>query len=259
MKKQFLATQIILVVMLLFYGAGAYAWQGGQGNSKQNIPGGPGTGISQPTAELTADEILAFEHILEEEKLARDVYLALSEIWDISIFEYIAASEEQHIRAMVNLGRRYGQDISATQNAPGVFNNQEFQNYYNDLIDMGMSSPEEALSAGVLVEELDIFDIQVSLLLIENEEFKTVLQNLLKGSRNHLRSFYATLLAAGGNYSPEFLTQQQFDEIVNSPMERGRVDQDGNPADSGGRGFNRGNEDHRGNQGQCDNGECMFF
>lgn len=258
MKKRLFTISVLFSVMILLSGASSYAWQGGQGNNGQNMRGGQNTDFNNPVSEFTAEESLAFEHILEEEKLARDVYSALGEVWSIRIFVNIAASEEQHISALVNLGQRYNQDISVVYNEPGVFNSEVFQNYYDDLVDMGVSSLEEALSAGVLVEELDIFDIQESLLFIENVEFRTVLQNLLKGSRNHLRSFYASLIAVGGDYTPEFLTQEQFDEIVSSPMERGRVDQDGNPVDSQGRGNNRGNENPRSNQGECLNEGCLF-
>jgi len=44
---------------------------------------------------------------------------------------------------------------------------------------------------------------------------------LLQGSRNHLRAYYQTLLNQGGSYTPQYLSQAEFDAIVNSAMERG--------------------------------------
>lgn len=48
-----------------------------------------------------------------------------------------------------------------------------------------------------------------------------VYDNLLKGSRDHLRSFYRQIESNGGTHTPTHITQSQFDDIVNSDMERG--------------------------------------
>ena len=242
MKKLISYSIISVTITLLFFVVGVHAWQGGQNNYGNNMPADPNNN-NQPTEALSAEELLVFDYILEEEKLARDVYLALGEVWEVRIFNNIASSEEQHINAMVGFGQRYDLDISIIDKEPGFFKRDEFQQYYDDLVEIGMSSLTEALAAGLIVEELDINDIQESLLEVENVEFRTVLQNLLKGSRNHLRSFYSHLKVMGGDYDPEFLSEQEFTDIVNSPMERGRVDQHGNPVS------NREGESHRGNQG----------
>ncbi|MGZ5285653.1 MAG: DUF2202 domain-containing protein [Flavisolibacter sp.] len=44
---------------------------------------------------------------------------------------------------------------------------------------------------------------------------------LSKGSRNHMRAFYKNILIVGGTYTPQFLTQVEFDAIINSAMETG--------------------------------------
>ncbi|MFA9453702.1 MAG: DUF2202 domain-containing protein [Candidatus Aminicenantaceae bacterium] len=48
-----------------------------------------------------------------------------------------------------------------------------------------------------------------------------------QGSRNHLRVFMKHLIQIGGTYAPTYLTQDQIDEILNSPMERGHLDAQG--------------------------------
>ena len=52
-------------------------------------------------------------------------------------------------------------------------------------------------------------------------------QNLVKGSRNHLRAFTSQLSLNGVNYEAQFLTTEQINDIITSPQERGRVDQNG--------------------------------
>lgn len=41
----------------------------------------------------------------------------------------------------------------------------------------------------------------------------------MKGSRNHLRSFYNNIISNGGTYTPQYISQSEFDTIVNSSME----------------------------------------
>jgi hypothetical protein len=57
---------------------------------------------------------------------------------------------------------------------------------------------------------------------IDNADILLVYDNLLRGSRNHLRAFMKTLSQQGGGYTPQYLSQTEFDAIVNSPMETGR-------------------------------------
>jgi hypothetical protein len=80
----------------------------------------------------------------------------------------------------------------------------------------------EALKVGVQIEELDIRDIVAQNAGIDNVDILLVYDNLLRGSRNHLRSYMKTLTQQGGSYTPQYITQAAFDAIVNSPMETGR-------------------------------------
>lgn len=36
-----------------------------------------------------------------------------------------------------------------------------------------------------------------------------------------MRSFYGNILNTGGSYSPQYITQDELDAIINSPMEKG--------------------------------------
>ncbi|MBD3868390.1 MAG: DUF2202 domain-containing protein [Acidobacteria bacterium] len=66
------------------------------------------------------------------------------------------------------------------------------------------------------------------------EDVRTVFQNLMKGSRNHLRSFFALLESNGVEYTAVAIDQVLFDQIVLSARERGLLDAEGtlstNPA-----------------------------
>ncbi|HPW11047.1 MAG TPA: DUF2202 domain-containing protein, partial [Methanoregulaceae archaeon] len=73
------------------------------------------------------------------------------------------------------------------------FTDPVLQNLHDDLIARGSASPVEALKAGVLVEETDIADLNKALVTTEKNDIRTVYNNLLQGSMNHLNAFQSNL------------------------------------------------------------------
>jgi len=70
---------------------------------------------------------------------------------------------------------------------------------------------------------LDIYDLQRLMKETDNDDIKIVYQNLLKGSRNHLRAFDCQLQRYNISYEAQFLTQEEYDRIANSRQETGGV------------------------------------
>ncbi len=69
----------------------------------------------------SAAEVEALQYMREEEKLARDVYLALYEEWQLPIFQTIVYSESQHMEAMLTLIEKYGLTDPAAGKVEGEF------------------------------------------------------------------------------------------------------------------------------------------
>lgn len=174
-----------------------------------------------PKEPLNADELASLPFMREEEKLARDVYNFLYNKWGSLIFKNIAASEQTHMDAVLHLLVKYNLPDPVGSNGPGVFTNPVFQTLYTQLTAMGSVSVLEAMKVGLTIEDLDIFDLQKALEKVDNQDIILVYSNLMKGSRNHLRSFYGELLALGGTYTAQYISQAEFDAIVNSPKETG--------------------------------------
>jgi hypothetical protein len=134
------------------------------------------------------------DHLLymrEEEKLARDVYVALYDKWGLTIFKNISRSEQTHMDAIKTLLDRYNLKDPALD--PGTFTNQELQHMYDYLIDLGNTSAIEALNVGVLIEETDIQDLKDALAESVHKDITRVYQNLMAGSENHLAAFQSVL------------------------------------------------------------------
>ena len=162
----------------------------------------------------------------EEEKLAWDVYLTLYEKWNIPVFANIAASEASHMDAMELLIERYGlgdplDDESAA--ARGSYQREEFEKLYSELTAQGLASYQKALEVGALIEDLDIADLQKLISESSNDDVKVVYQNLVKGSRNHLRAFTRQLDRYDGEYSPQYITEAGYQKIITSRNEAGVI------------------------------------
>ena len=183
-------------------GSGGYGSGGGMGTAEGvGTRGGGGTGgggsgtCDECTGVVVSDVALSDAEIAdllfmrEEEKVARDLYNALYEQWDVRVFANIARSEQKHMDAVKTLLDAYGIQDPVGVDAPGVFENDELQALYDELLAQGSGSVEQALAVGVLVEETDIADLQAALQNTDNPSISKVYENLLMGSENHLKAF----------------------------------------------------------------------
>ncbi len=186
--------------------------------------------VNLPKEDLSEQELTSLMQMREEEKLARDVYLALYDKWNISIFQNIANSEQQHTDMVALLFQKYGLEDPFIDER-GVFTDTTLQNLYNDLVATGNESEAKALFVGCTIEDLDIYDLQGFLAQSDNRDVRTVYQNLMKGSRNHMRSFTLLYSLKGETYTAQYITQDELDQILSSENERGFLDADGNPLD----------------------------
>lgn len=175
-----------------------------------------------PLEALSEAEKASLAYMREEEKLAHDVYTRLDSLWgsQVRVFGNIANSEATHTEAVRQLLIRYGLPDPAANLTEGMFANATLQQLYHDLVAQGTPSQVAALRVGAQIEELDIVDIQTALNDIDNQDIRLVYENLMKGSRNHLRSFVKTLTQQGESYSPIYLSQEDYDAIVTTPIER---------------------------------------
>ncbi len=174
------------------------------------------------TGTLTESEIEGLLLMREEEKLAHDVYTILYEKWGLSIFSNISDSEQTHTDSVKALLDKYEVEDPYVDSL-GKYENQELQKISDNLIEIGGESVEKALEVGATVEDLDIKDLQDLMGNTTNEDIISVYNNLQKGSRNHLRSFTRMLDRYGVEYAPNYITQDEYLEIITSPYERGSI------------------------------------
>ena len=171
---------------------------------------------SLPRQSLSEEEIRDLTHMREEEKLARDVYLTLSRYYSLPVFKNIARSENQHTKMIKLLLDKYSlpDPVSETGGKIGVFKDPDLQKLYNRLVSRGKRSLVDALQVGATIEDLDIKDLEDAISRTDNRDVRFVYQNLMKGSQNHMRAFVRLLRRFGSDYTPRYISQEEFNRIL---------------------------------------------
>ncbi len=138
-----------------------------------------------PVAESSTSTLL---FMIEEEKLAHDVYVTLGGLWGSNIFSNISQSEATHQQELLALfDSRAITDPRSS--AVGVFVNPDLQKLYDQLIAQGSVSRSAAMQVGITIENKDISDLGVAVAAEHDQAVIAVYEQLLKGSENHLAAF----------------------------------------------------------------------
>lgn len=150
----------------------------------KNMP----TSTEPPLADAASGDVDAqLLYLIEEEKLAHDVYTVLGDLWGGNVFANIAASEISHQDAVATLLVEY--DIADPRSDEiGVFTGPDLQALYDQLVAEGSQSRAAAIDVGILIEQADIADLQ-STLDGAPDDVAVIVERLLRGSENHLAAF----------------------------------------------------------------------
>jgi hypothetical protein len=140
-------------------------------------------------ATLPAGTKASLVFMVEEEKLARDVYTTLYTKTGLRQFANISKAEQTHMDLVKGLLKTYGIKDPTIGKAVGKFNSAALTTLYKKLIADGSLSLVAALNAGIAVEEKDIADIKKILKVTQPTDVKYVLDRLIAGSYNHLAAF----------------------------------------------------------------------
>lgn len=154
--------------------------------------GGKGKGGGS-TFELSEQERDGLIHMRIEEKLARDVYIVMGDLWNHRVFLNIQLSEQKHMDAVLKLLNKYEVADPIIDNTVGVFPDPTFQQLYDQLIQQGSQSLQEAFLVGKAIEELDIADLEYQLTFVDNPDIIKIYENLKAASENHLAAFLKCL------------------------------------------------------------------
>ena len=167
---------------------------------------------------LSQEEKDGLLFMLEEEKLARDTYVYLYNLWGINQFNNIKNSEQSHMDAIVTILEQ--NNIDYTILPQGQFLNENLQSIYDQFVINGQISSSNALQIGATIEDLDIVDLEDYINETTNSVVISTYENLQCGSRNHLRSFVSSIENNGDTYTPQYLSPEEYNNILNGSREQ---------------------------------------
>lgn len=155
---------------------------------------GRGTSTSTPMTSAQKDKLF---FIYQEEKVARDVYITLGEMYpNENTFASIQISEQRHIDSARGLCTKYGVNISGVnEGSVGNFVLPVLQEFYDTCVAEGSVSHLDALKVGELIEVTDIKDLEDSMVGMPTDVVN-VFSNLKEGSLSHLDAFRAAIARA---------------------------------------------------------------
>ena len=163
-----------------------------------------------PLARATGAATLI--RLYEEEILAHDLYVALSEKFpDVMPLQNIPRSELRHREALAAVLKADGIEMPKPQEGHRFVTAGLDETFAQWLAD-GQKSVADACRAGVRLEDHDIAELRQA--QTDFPAHKEVLAQLEAASNNHLRAFHRNLTARGGAYTPEALPAADFKAIL---------------------------------------------
>lgn len=150
----------------------------------------------------------------EEEKLARDTYITMTDQWGLQVFSNIFQAEQMHMDAMLVLLSRYVLADPVVDNSVGAFTNTGLAELYAEMVASGSTSTLDAFYVGGYVEEVDIRDLQLAIAESTQPDIIATYESLLAASKNHLRAFADHVQSLGLDYVAQVLDQAEVDAIL---------------------------------------------
>ena len=175
------------------------------------------------TLPLSPEEEATLLAMRVEEKLARDVYATLYDLWNMPIFLNISQSESRHTASIAKLLSAYNITDPVDDSQIGVFEDPEIQKLYTDLIAQGSVSLADAYVVGATIEEMDIIDLEEALAETDKADLERVYSNLKNGSIHHLSAFSRAIEnQTGTDYIPRLMTTEEYNQLTSSRGNRGQ-------------------------------------
>lgn len=144
------------------------------------------------SANLSNQEITDMKYMLEEEKVARDVYEFLDAKWEMKVFNNIKQSEQRHMDMVENL-LNTNKVTYKLYDEHGRFYDKNLQTMYNNFIKKGSKSKYDALEVGKMIEVVDIEDLEKAIKNTSKTDISDAYSQLIFASNNHLSAFNRNL------------------------------------------------------------------
>ena len=153
--------------------------------------------MSDTEIVLSEDQKEMLFFIYQEEKVARDLYITLAEIYrNENIFVSTKISEQRHVDSARRLCNQYGVKTShVDEDTVGKFELEVLQTLYDACKETGKRSLHDALEISEFIEVTNMDDLEQASVGMPSDVV-SVYQDLKESSLNHLDAFQAALYRA---------------------------------------------------------------
>lgn len=146
--------------------------------------------VQLDASAYTDEQVTSLLFMIEEEKLAGDLYAAFYEQTGLQIFNRIATAEDRHMDSLITLAELAGLEVDGILALPeGKFLNPELETLYAEFLIAGSVSADMALAVGQQVELADIADLEETVIAVVGTPLETIYSHLETGSTHHLAAF----------------------------------------------------------------------
>jgi len=212
MQKHLVKSAVMTAILAAPYLLGGCG-SGATGYEALGGGGDPGSEGVEPV-DVSSDVAEDLTFLREEEKLARDVYLTLYDVWGLTVFSKISSSEQRHMDRVAETLTAFGLPDPVADDAVGAFTNPEIAGLFEELVSDGLEDEVAALTVGAIIEDLDIHDIQNMAARTDDPTALATYESLECGSHNHMRAFMEQLRTRGADYDVQFISNDYFIEIL---------------------------------------------
>lgn len=160
---------------------------------------------------LSEKEIAAITQLIGKEKIAKDIYENFYNQYQNNLFGNIAKRKQKHIDIWKNILVK--QNIFVDENDTIT----ETETLKNQLTSEG-TDEVSALKTAIKIEELNLSDIGNLIWTTSKKSILTEAYGVECGTRNHLLVYYKALKEKKQVYKPQFLSKQQFRNVVNGEV-----------------------------------------
>jgi len=198
MKKKLIASTLLFSSLVMTgcmnnggYGQGQRS-SGGYGQNSGTVTA-PTAPVYNNTNRVSNNSAIqnSLAYMYDEERLAKEVYLAIYQRQPVQQLSKIASKAEgKHIDAVKDLAQRYG--VATPYQQAGRYRSSHIQSLYNELYAKGIRSQKDALEVGCIVEVVDVDDLNKYISEAQQANAQDVVQTydfLRKGSYNHYWAF----------------------------------------------------------------------
>lgn len=154
-----------------------------------------------------------FLKLYQEEKMAFDLYGEFYERWSLNVFNTIQQREAKHVWCVERIMDNYGYKYRTNTNT-GLYQDKEIQKLYDELTVKGCISDLAALEAAAYIKEKHIAQLRERIRYQEDGYVVKVIFLMESAAQSHLKAFVKSIRLSGSDYSPQFLTEDEFCNIM---------------------------------------------